>query len=235
MLVVLIKSVVVLVDLRKVGSLVLIPISNVARAGLNRHLPFCLFFLPKQLLLINLLTLHLGQDFALHIFLSHAGLCVLCSGLIIALNDLLLSREFVMAHHGGLLLFLFNNRFGVVGKLLALVLDLLDLVPLQVSLLVEGAQHVTTLVVLLHALDLFRVLLLGDSFLELVGVVLLVKRLLNLLLGLLPLVRLHAVLLDGSPLVHVAPLVRRVVPFVVLVQSLDLLHFVLQRLFHSVR
>ncbi len=230
----LVEPVVVFVDLGQVGSLVLVAVADVARTRLHGRLLFAALGLLAQLLFGDLLALHLGEQLSLHVLLGGAGFGVLGGGLVVAQDDLLLGGEFGLLVEGGLLLLLFDNRLGVVGELLALVLDLLELVALEVAFLVEGAQHVPPLVVLLHALDLRGVLLLRDGLLELVGVVLLVERLLNLLLRLLPLVRLHAVPLDGAPLVQVAPLVRRVVALVVLVERLDLLHFVLQGLLHPV-
>jgi hypothetical protein len=224
---------VILVDLIQIGSLVLVPIPNVPRTSADWHLSLHPFLLGLHLLLTHLSTLNLSQNITLHMSLSLSRIRILSGKLLISFNYLVFSSQFAHAMHSGLLLLLINNRFGIVGKLLPLVSHVLHLLTLNLAFLVKGSQHVSTFVVLLHPFDVLVVFLLGYGFFELVSVVLLVKCLLDLRLSLFTLVRLDSVLSNSTPLIDISFVVGRVVAFVFLVKLLDLLHFVLQRLFNA--
>ena len=88
--------------------------------------------------------------------------------MLVALNNQLLGIKFVHFELLLLLLLLFNNRFGIVGKLMALILGLLHFLAFDLVFHVERTQHVVPLDVFLHPFDFFVVFLLGHGLLELI-------------------------------------------------------------------
>lgn len=80
-------------------------------------------------------------------------------------EHLLLRREVVELVHGGLLRLLIYNRFALVAELVLLIQILLVLRAVLLVLRVNRAQHVASLVVLVHTLHHVVVFLLGHGLL----------------------------------------------------------------------